>query len=294
MAIKKGRFYFGPAGDLQMLPSLVQNAGVEPTPGLAGNITRSISGSPTVVYYGSRRQWRLPWPMMREQDADARKLHRVEAAYRQALARGYYFLDTRNTNYLQPDVSRCASESNLVDVFRWTTGLPSRTFSGSFHSELDGLIDGYMTFTAATTADAIYARPRLPILAGSSYLFSGFFAGTGQIKLAFQFYDKDAVLISTLIGGAIVLSGTTTGTLQSLNFPSSSVPAGAATFAVGFGAATATIPVVNTNGWMVQYDEAVRPAWMPGLGGAEVVVADYAVRYPTFTQREIVATFLEV
>lgn len=294
MAVSKGRFYFGPAGDLQMLPSLVRDAGVEPTPNLSGSVTRSLTGSPTMVYYGAKRQWRLPWPMMKEQTADARKLYRVEAAYRQSVSRGTYFLDTRNTNYLQPDVSRCGSETNLLELFRWTTGLPSRIFTGAFHSELDGLIDGYLTFTCATTADALYARPRLPVLAGSSYLFSGFFAGTGQIKLAFQFYDKDAALISTLIGANIVLSGTTTGTLQSLNFPSSSVPAGAATFAVGFGASTATIPVVNTNGWMVQYDEAVRPAWMPGLGGAEVVVADYAVRYPTFTQRETVATFLEV
>lgn len=294
MAVTKGRFYFGPAGDLQMLPSLVQNAGVEPTPNLSGTVTHSLTGSPTMVYYGAKRQWRLPWPMMKEQSTDQRKLHRVEAAYRQAVSRGTYFLDTRNTNYLQPDVSRCGSETNLSELFRWTTGLPSRTFTGAFHSELDGLIDGYLTFTCATTADALYARPRLPVLAGSSYLFSGFFAGTGQIKLAFQFYDKDAALISTLIGSAIVLSGTTTGTLQQMAFPVGSVPAGAATFAVGFGAATATIPVVNTNGWMVQYDEVVRPAWMPGLGGAEVVVADYSVRYPTFTQRETVATFLEV
>lgn len=293
MAIKKYRYYFGPYGDVQVLPSVPRDAGVAPSPELYGGINRSLTGSPTLVYYGARRSWNLVWPMMSE-DA-ARPLLRVEAAYRNRIMRSYLFLDTKNTNYLPPDVSTMASENNPTDLFTWGNGTTSRTNTGTFHSELSGLSDGYLTHTGAVATSTFSTIFQLPVIAGSQYLFSGFFAGSGTIKLALNFFNASGVYISSLVGSNVVLSGTTTGTLASLSVASGSVPGGSAAFTVGYFEQTIGV-ACNTNGWMVQYDETVRPTngWLPGAGGAEVVVDSFKIQYPTYKTRQIAATLNEV
>lgn len=294
MAIVKNRFYFGPAGDVTLLPPRERGGSPAPSPELYGSLSRSINGTPTMVSYGVKRSWDIRWPWMTE--TASRTLGRLEAAYRQRIQRRYYLLDTHNTNYLQPDVSACASENLIEDIFAWSAGLPpTRVNTGTFHADLTGHLDGYVTQTMGAIGSLTQTKPRLPVITGSSYLYSGYFAGTGTINLTFSFYDKAGAFISNLLGANIVLTGTTTGTVASLNFPSSSVPANSATYAVGFRAVTAT-PVVNFNGLMVQYDEASRPAagWYPGAGGAEVIVGGFTVAYPHLKFRQITAKILEV
>lgn len=292
MAIKKYRYYFGPYGDVQLLPSVIRGADVSPAPNVAGSSSRSLVGSPTLIYYGSRRSWQLPWPQMTE--VTARPLARVEAAMRNRIGRSFYLLDTKNTNYLPPDVSTVSSENNPIDLFDWGNGTTTRVNTGTFHSELAGLTDGYLNHTGVATS-TFSTRFKLPIINGSQYLFSGFFAGSGTIKLAFNFWDSAGVYISSLVSSNVVLAGTTTGTLASFSLASGSVPGGAVSFTVGYFEQTASCNC-NTNGWMVQYDEAARPAagWFPGAGAAEVNVDAFKVTYDTYKTRMIIANLNEV
>jgi len=291
MSLTKYRYYFGPAGDVRILPSVIRDAGVEPTPELSGALTRSINGTPTRIVYGAKRTWNLIWPIMSE--LEARPLNRIEAAYRNHITRQFYFLDTKNTNYLSPDVAVCAAEGSPKNSFTWTGGIVSRSFVGTFHAELDGFADGALTFIGAAIGQRLMSRPMSAIVPGSDYLFSGIFSGSGSITLSFLFYDSAGVFISATSGGVIALSGV--ATVQSMSLLGSSTPGNAATFRVGITASTAS-PVVNTQGWMLQYDEASRPAagWYPGRGGCEVVVGQYAVRYTTYKTRAISASLMEV
>lgn len=293
MAIRKYRYYFGPLGDVQLLPSVVRDAGVRPGPKFFGAVSRSLTGSPSMLFYGARRQWNLTWPENMTEDL-ARPMLRLEAAYRSRILRPYLFLDAKNTNYLPPDVSMLSSENNPVDLFAWGNGITSRVNTGVFHSELAGVVDGYLTHTGVA-ASTFSSRFQLPILAGSQYLFSGFFAGSGTIKLGFNFFDSAGVYISSIVGSAIVLAGTTTGTVQSMSLVPASVPGTATQFTVGYFEQTAGC-VCNTNGWMVQYDEATRPAhgFLPGAGGAQVIVEQFELVYAKYNIRQYSALVSEV
>lgn len=294
MAIKKYRYYFGPIGDVQLLPSVMRGAGVAPSPQFYGARSRSLTGVPTQLYYGSRRQWKLTWPENMTEET-ARSMLRIEACYRNRIQRRFYLLDTKNTNYLPPDVSVLSQENNISDLFTWGNGITSRVSSGTFHAELAGVTDGYLNHTGAGSTSSFSCKQMLPVVAGSQYLFSGFFAGTGTIKLSLNFFDKDEVYISSAVGGNIVLAGTTTGTVQSLSMPSGSVPAGAAAFTVGYLEQTIGANC-NTNGWMVQYDEASRPTngFLPGAGGAEVIADEITWIYTTHKLRQYATTLSEV
>lgn len=293
MAIAKHRYYFGPRGDVQLLPSIVRDAGVTPGPKFYGAVTRSLTGSPTMLFYGARRQWNLTWPQNMTEDL-ARPMLRLEAAFQSRILRPYLFLDAKNTNYLPPDVSVASSANNPIDVFAWGNGVTSRVNTGVFHPELAGIVDGYLTHTGVA-ASSFSCQFQLPVLAGSRYLFSGFFAGSGTIKLGFNFFDAAGVYLSSVIGSNIVLAGTTTGTLQSMSLVSGSVPVGATQFTVGYFEQTAGC-VCNMNGWMVQYDETVRPTngFLPGAGGARVIVEDIGWTYVTHKIRQYTALISEV
>jgi hypothetical protein len=293
MAIKKYRYYFGPYGDVQLLPSVIRDAGVAPGPQFFGAVSRSLTGSPSMLFYGARRQWNLTWPQNMTEDT-ARAMLRLEAAHRQRILRPYYLLDAKNTNYLPPDVSVLSTENNPVDIFTWGSGVTSRVNTGVFHTELTGIVDGYLTHTGVT-ASTFSCRFQLPVLAGSQYLFSGFFAGSGTIKLAFNFFNASGVYISSVVGSNIVLAGTTIGTVQSMSMASASVPAGSTHFTVGYFEQTAAC-VCNTNGWMVQYDEATRPVngFLPGAGGAQVIVEKVGWTYTTHKFRQYTALVSEV
>lgn len=294
MAIKKYRYYFGPYGDVQLLPSVARGSNVSPQAQLFGSVSRSLVGTPTILYYGSRRQWRLTWPENMTEDT-ARSMYRLEAAFRTRILRPFLFLDTKNTNYLPPDVSVLSSENNIFELFAWGNGVTTRVNTGIFHAELSGVSDGYLTHTGAVSVSTFSCRFQLPVIAGSQYLFSGFFAGTGTIKLSYNFFDAAGVYISSVIGSNIVLSGTTTGTLQSMSMASASVPAGAVAFTVGYFEQTIGCSC-NTNGWMVQYDEAARPAngFLPGAGGAQVIVEEIVPVYVTHKIRQYSAVLSEV
>lgn len=294
MAIKKYRYYFGPRGDVQILPSVVRGSNVSPSPQFFGARSVSLTGSPTQVYYGSRRQWKLAWPENMTEET-ARAMLRIEACYRPRILRPYLFLDTKNTNYLPPDVSVMSSENNISDLFTWGNGITSRVNTGTFHAELAGISDGYLNHTGAVATSTFSCIFMLPIIAGSQYLFSGFFAGTGTIKLAMNFFDKDGVYVSSLIGTNIVLAGTTTGTVQTFSVPSASVPGTAAAFTVGYFEQTIGCNC-NTNGWMVQYDEVARPVngFLPGAGCAEVISDEIGWTYVTHKLRQYAATLSEV
>lgn len=293
MAIKQYRYYFGPYGDVRLLPSIVRGAGVTPSPQLFGAVSRSLTGSPSILAYGFRRQWNLTWPENMTEDT-ARAMLPIEAAHRGRVLRSCYILDAKNTNYLPPDVSVLSQENNIGDLFTWGNGVTSRVGSGTFHAELASVTDGYLNHTGVT-ASTFSCRFQLPILTGSQYLFSGFFAGSGTIKLSFNFFNAAGVYITSLIGGAIVLSGTTTGTVQSLSIPSASVPAGSVSFTVGYFEQTAACNC-NTNGWMVQYDQTSRPAngFLPGAGCAQVIVEKIGWTYTTHKQRQYTALLSEV
>jgi len=294
MAIKKYRYYFGPLGDVQILPSVIRDAGVSPSPQFFGARSRSLTGSPTQLYYGSRRQWKLTWPGNMTEDT-ARSMLRIEALYKGRIQRPYLFLDTKNTNYLPPDVSVMSSENNIPDLFTWGNGITSRVNTGVFHAELSGVTDGYLNHTGAVSTSTFSCRFMLPVITGSQYLFSGFFAGSGTIKLSFNFFDSSGVYISSLVGGNVVLAGTTTGTVQTLSVSSGSVPAGAAAFTVGYFEQTVGCNC-NTNGWMVQYDETVRPTngFLPGAGGAQVIAESIDWTYVTHKLRQYTAVLSEV
>ena len=294
MAIKKYRYYFGPYGDVQLLPSVIRGAEVSPGPIFYGSRNRSLVGTPTQLYYGSRRQWSLTWPENMTEDT-ARPMLRMESAYRMRIQRPYLFLDTKNTNYLPPDVSTLSSENNPFEIFVWGNGTTTRTNTGVFHSELAGISDGYLTHTGAVSTSSFSCRFQLPIIAGSQYLFSGFFSGSGTIKLAYNFFDANGAYIASVISGNIVLAGTTTGTLQSMTMAAASVPAGSVAFNVGYIEQTVGV-VCNTNGWMVQYDETSRPTngFLPGAGGAQVIVESVGWTYTTHKLRQYRAVVNEV
>lgn len=295
MALTKNRFYFGPAGDLQIVGSFPTGQAPSATPNLFGVVTRSLTGTPTMVSYGAKRTWALKWIQMTE--LQARFYARFEAAYRQRIQRRFYMLDTRNTNYLSPDSSACAAEDPVNVIFKWSAGLlPVRTNTGIFHTDLNGLLDGYLQHTAGVIGTSMETRRQTPVLAGSSLLLSGYFAGSGSLQLTFFFYDSQGVFVSAVISGTTtVLSGTTTGTVAQFSLASGSVPAGAATFGVGYKTTTANA-VVNFNGLMLQLDDATRPSvgWYPGRGGAEVICSAFTVDYPRFDKHQITATLEEV
>jgi hypothetical protein len=295
MALTKNRFYFGPAGDLQIVPSFPTGGAPSPSPVLYGSVTRSLTGVPTMVNYGSKRTWPLQWIQMTE--LQARFLARFESAYRQRILRRYFMLDTRNTNYLSPDASACAAEDPVGVVFNWSAGLvPVRTNTGTFHTDLSGQLDGYVTHAAAAIGTSLETRRQTPVLAGSSMLFSGYFSGSGSIQLTFFFYDSQGAFLSALISGTTtVLSGTTTGTVAQFLLTTGFVPVGAASFGVGYKTTTLNANI-NFNGFMVQMDEATRPAigWFPGRGGAEVICSAFTVSYPRFDKHQITATLEEV
>lgn len=293
MAIKKYRYYFGPYADVQLLPSIMREANVGPGPQFFGAVSRSLTGSPSMLFYGARRQWNLTWPQNMTEDS-SRPMLRLEAAHRGRILRSYYLLDAKNTNYLPPDVSVMSSENNIIDLFDWGNGVTSRVNTGTFHAELAGVTDGYLTHTGVT-ASTFSTRFKLPVLAGSQYLFSGFFAGSGTIKLGLNFFDAAGVYISSIVGSNIVLAGTTTGTVASISVASGSVPGGSASFTVGYFEQTAGC-VCNTNGWMVQYDEAVRPTngFLPGAGAAQVIVEKIGWTYVTHKLRQYTALLSEV
>lgn len=293
MAIKKYRYYFGPYGDVQLLPSVIRGADVAPGPQFFGAVSRSLTGSPSMLFYGARRQWNLTWPQNMTEET-ARAMLRLEAMHRGRILRSFYLLDAKNTNYLPPDVSVAGSENNLIDIFDWGNGVTSRVNTGTFHAELAGVSDGYLVHTGVTAA-TFSTRFKLPVLAGSQYLFSGFFAGSGTIKLAFNFFNASGVYISSLVGSNIVLAGTTTGTVQSFSVSSGSLPAGSVAFTVGYFEQTAAC-VCNTNGWMVQYDEAARPVngFLPGAGAAQVIVEKIGWTYTTHKLRQYTALLSEV
>lgn len=294
MAIKKYRYYFGPLGDVQILPSVIRGANVSPSPQFFGARSRSLIGTPTQLYYGSRRQWKLTWREDMTEDA-ARPLMRIEALYKNRILRPYLFLDTKNTNYLPPDVSVLAAESNPIDIFSWGNGVTTRVVTGTFHSELAGITDGYLNHVGAVSTSTFSSRFQMPIIAGSQYLFSGFFAGSGTIKLSFNFFDNTGAYISSVAGSNIVLAGTTTGTVQSMLLASGSVPGGATQFTVGYFEQTVGVSC-NTNGWMVQYDETVRPTngFLPGAGAAQVVAESFEHTYTTHKFRQYSAVLSEV
>lgn len=293
MAIKKYRYYFGPYGDVRLLPSVVRDARVAPSPVVYGSFSRSLTGTPSQIIYGVRREWNLTWPENMTEDT-ARDLLPLTASLLGRIKRPFLFLDAKNTNYLAPDVSVMATENNISDLFAWGNGITSRVNTGVFHSELAGIVDGYLTHTGVA-ASTFSCKFQLPVLAGSQYLFSGFFSGSGTIKLSYNFYDANGAYIVSVIGGSIVLSGTTTGTVQSMSMAAASVPAGAVAFTVGYFEQTAGC-VCNTNGWMVQYDEVARPVkgFLPGAGGAQVIVREIGMTYTTHKTRQYVATLSEV
>lgn len=295
MAIIRNRYYFGPAGDLRVLPSVMKNAGVSPSPNLAGTLTRSISGSPTKVSYGAKRTWNLKWDMRSEQDA--LELHRLEAGLRDRVMRRMYFLDAKNTNFFQPSVSDCAGSARRPqDAFAWTTGVLTRNWTGVFHPDLAGHTDGNAVYQAALAdVSSVFAKPRLPVLPGSSYRFSGYFSAptAGNITLGLQAFDSAGSYISTIYWPAIAL--TTTPTLYAQVLAAANVPAGAATLGWGFLVRTANL-AVNFNGWMLQYDQSTAPAggWYPGAGGTECIVSGFDVVYDTYNLRSIAASIEEV
>jgi hypothetical protein len=261
-----------------------------------GAASRALRGTPSIVTYGNRRSWPLAWDYKFHADPDVRLLQRVEAVYRGWVARRAYLLDTRQVNALQPDVASCGAELG-IENFNATSGVLTRVNEPAIHADLYGQCDGYLTWTGPTAGagQQMGCNPMLPVVDGSSYLFSAYVNtdGSGASALTLKFYDPDRTSLSDVQGTAITLPATPTR--YSLLVPASSVPDGAATFQCGF-TTTATTTDLSTVGWQVEYDSASStPAdWFMGAGGSEVVVDTFNIIYPDAFGRQISATFLEV
>lgn len=286
--IIKNRFYFGPVGSIRPLPRQVRGANTTATPERYGPLTRAIQGSPTVVNYGHRRTWPLAWPQMTE--SEARELARVESAYRGGISRATYFLDTRNTNYLTPDMASCGAYDGTDNFFGFN-GTLSRTNSGVFHSDLDGYVDGHLALAGTAIGSRVLGTTYYPVLENANYLFSAYVSGSGTIVMKFLFYDADGVELTSLDSATTVL-GPTAVRLSHLAM-AGDLPTGAALFRVTL-ESTTDDPQINTCGWQIQYGETTLKPWYPGAGAAEVVVSAYTVEYPHADKRIVTATFEEV
>jgi hypothetical protein len=289
----KRRFYFGSAGDIQPLPPQTKDPGTDPSAVRYGPLSRALNGTPTVQTYGLKRQWNLSWYRMLHSDPNLAVLQRLDAAYHGYISRRLYLLDTRAVNYLTPDLASVGGEEGTTGFATSVGGVMSRVNNTQFHADLANTAEGTFSWVPPTGASQVLnsGSTVMPVVAGTDYLFSTYMSGTGSVKLAFTFYDKDRTLISTMVGSPITLTGTPTR--YSLAFPFGSVPAGSALFLVGLSTNTTTT-MVNTAGWQLQYDDAVLAPWAMGRGAAEVIVDSFTVKYPDPYSQIVSATLLEV
>jgi hypothetical protein len=135
---------------------------------------------------------------------------------------------------------------------------------------------------------SIRGTRKVPVISGSSYVYSAYVQSSGTVQPYLRFYDAYGLNPVVVLGS---LTTPSTASRVSLSVASGSVPAGAAMFQAGIAAGTAT--AVSVAGLQVQIDAALAP-YNPGAGSAEVIVSDYTAKYFDATSLAVSTTLNEV
>lgn len=153
-------------------------------------------------------------------------------------------------------------------------------------------------YTSGQTLDAdnmvvlvkrsIRGNRKVPVISGSSYVFSGYVQSAGTVQPYLRFYDAYGAVTGIVLG---TLTTPSSATRVSYSLASGSIPASSATFQVGFAAGTATS--VSLVGLQVQIDSTLA-AYNLGAGSAEIIVSGFTAKYFDATSLSVGATFDEV
>ena len=160
------------------------------------------------------------------------------------------------------------------DDFSLTGNPPLSYLPGSVPSALAGILAGAQTWSGLFLGTQLAATSeKMPILAGSTYLFSAYVAGTAQFKLMARPFDV-AGAEQTLASGS---TQTATGTYQ--RFSWTWTPS-AGQVSAYFGLVAQGTGNIQTTGWHVGIDRPALDAWSFGVGCPAVVVdADIPASY---------------
>jgi hypothetical protein len=259
MTINRYRLYAGPLGTLYSLPR-VPLSGPPDTPlSMPAAVHTALDGHVTVDRIGRiRRSWTIGYDWLTEdEELVAQSLVRRSA---NAPLRVY---DPRRRNSLPEDVSTGGSSSLSVVAFTDIGAATPVFLAADVPTVFSGILAGGVNWPAVTNAQQLWGTfEQHPVLSGSTYRFSVYVKGSTTFKLGARPF------IGAVEQANVLDATNNTATGAWTRFSWLYTPAVGVTSAY-FGLNATGSGNLQTTGWMVQTDEALK-AWTFGHGCPEI------------------------
>jgi hypothetical protein len=260
MAINRYRFYVGPLGALQALARLPRDS--PPTLGMSAPaaIHQSLSGGTTVDRAGRfRRTWQFDYQFATEDEEVL-----LQALVRRSANATLRIYDPRRRNSLPEDVSTGGSATLSVTAFSDIGAAVPAFLATDVPSAFSGVLAGGVNWPSVTNGQQLWGTTeRHPILSGSTYRFSVYVKGTTTFKLGARPFDSAGVEQANVLD---TTNNTATGTWTRFSWLYTPAAGIASAY---FGLNATGSGNLQTTGWMVQTDEALK-GWTFGHGCPEV------------------------
>lgn len=284
MPINRSRFYLGTIGAISALPPLVRGGSPDVTAIMIGATHQALSGRTTHDIFAYKRNWRLSCTFRSEAE-----LSGLITAYRRTMSGPYgslYLLDGRRTNCLSMQISTGGSEKQSTAGFvaLGTGATLSWQIATGAAPGWSGQVLGCQQMVASAAGQSLLSTAgTVPVIAGSSYLFSSWASGSGSWAVAIQPYDMSGVPLAAVVGPTLAVPAS----WQNAPYASGlyTPGAGVGSFSVGWTCQAAG--TLNTTGWQVETDppgNGVAP-WQPGVGFPAVFVTALTQKYGLYRPR---------
>lgn len=263
MAVNRHRFYVGPVGAMVALPAASITDLPRMTMAIPGQEHRSLSGAGTMDRVGrARRAWGLSSSWLTEDEELA-----AQAAIRRSANAALRMYDPRKRNSLPEDMSTGGSITRSVSAFTDVGAATPLFVSGDVPTAFQGLLAGGISWPGVTTGQQLWGTfERHPLLAGSTYRFSAYAKGSTTFRFGVRPYNLSGVEQATVLDAT---TNTATGVWQRFSWlytPAVDV------FSAYFGIQATGSGTIQTTGWLVQTDEALKN-WTFGYGCPEVAAS---------------------
>jgi hypothetical protein len=263
MAINRFRMHVGPLGLLKPLPGHPRDTAPDVPLRWPGALHESLSGRTTLDRAGPvRRSWGLSWDFLTEDQETV-----LQALLRGTAQSPLRLVDPRKRNLFPDDVSTGGSTSQGVTAFTDVGAATPVWTAGGVPTVFTGLLAGRIVWNTVTNTQTLYGTAeQLPVLAGSVYTFSAYVKTTTTFRFSARPFD------SALVEGAAVTdavnNASTAGVWTRLSW---AWTPGAGTAAAYLGLTATGSGNIETTGWAVQIDEALKD-WTFGYGCPQVFV----------------------
>lgn len=278
MTVNRYRLYAGPLGALTALPRLPAEYPPDVTQAAPSAVHTSLSGAVTVDRMGRvRRAWSLNYQFLTE---DEELL--LQALVRRSANATLRLYDPRRRNSLPEDVSTGGSTTRSVVAFSDIGAATPVFLAADVPTTFSGVLAGGVSWPSVTNTQQLWGTfEQHPILSGCTYLFSAYVKGTTTFKFGVRPFNTAGVEQANVLD---TVNNTATGAWTRFSWLYTPAAGIASAY---FGLNATGSGNLQTTGWMVQTDEALK-AWTFGYGcpevaaGTQVASGYYKTKYAKF------------